>query len=139
MLTGAASIPQPIMRLSVMNAFPAGPLAANRPSKSRTSLKIQNACYLWPYPAFIPDFSGVWVLGLPHIVISPFQIRFTPDALVSANIWILAQLTVPKNIPESVGHLEKSIFPCRRKLSFFFTFRISIEHPITLHPLFLPP
>lgn len=91
------------------------------------------------YPAFYPDFSesgysdfrALWSHRSNSICSGCARIREPPDSF-------LAQLTV-SNIPELMGqHLEKSIFPCRRKLS-FFNFRISIEHRITLRRLFLSP
>lgn len=65
-----------------MNAFPAGPLAANRPNESR---ELENSGRVLPL-ARIPllsGFFGVWILGLPRIVISPlkfdlFRIRSYP-------------------------------------------------------------
>lgn len=107
-----------------MNAFPAGPLAANRPNES---CELENSERVLPLVAFIRIFRSLGTRTSAHCDLS-VQIQFVPDALVSADLFdsVLAQLTV-SNILELVGqHLEKCIFLCRRKLSFSI-FNISIE------------
>lgn len=122
-----------------MNAFPAGPLAANRPNESR---ELENSGRVratsGSYPAFIRIFRSLdtgtssralWSLRWNSICSGYARIRGPLDSF-------LAQLTV-SNIPKLVGqHLEKSIFPCRRKLSFFI-FRISIERSNNAPPFIL--
>lgn len=96
---------------------------------NRASFKIQNACYLRPHIPLLSGFFRVWIPRTSAHCDLSAQIRFVPGCVRIREPFdsVLAQLTVPKNIPELVRHLEKSIFPRRRKLS-FFTFRISMEH-----------
>lgn len=128
-LTDTASIPLPIMRLSVVSWM----LAANPTEWIAHAWKFRTCATSGRIPLLSEFFYS---LVLPRIVIFPFQIRFVPDALVSADLFdsLLAQLTV-SNIPELMGqNLEKSIFPRRGKL-LFSTFKISTEH----RRLFLSP